>query len=474
MSGPASSASAALEQRGIDLVPTGERYGKPRDLFFLWAGTTTNIFTLSYGAMLVVLFHMSFLQAFAAIVVGNLLAYPLLALTSVQGPVTGTTTITISRSSFGYFGARFNGVASWLMLLGFEAGGLILVYYATEALLGKAGITLGGTGQVITVVVLAVIQLLLPLFGHKLMMDAQKYFTAIFTVAFVVLGVMIIPETNVAGSQAEFSTATFISAVGLMMASGGLSWSPSGANFSRYLPADTKPGQVGFWAAMGGFVPYIVLQTLGAAMATVTVGDGVNLSDPMATLTVLPQWFAVPFLLLVMVGLLAQNATNLYSSGLNLQTAGISAKRTVIIFVDSVLCALITYLAVVTEGFYSLLSIFLASLAIWLAPWVAIYLLDWVLRRGRYDLDSLANSGGGLYWGRGGIRWSGITAQILGMVAAAMFANTGSWVGPLAKLLNPETPEYAPDLAIPAGIVVAGVTYLLMAASEIRRTQEKA
>lgn len=49
--------------------------------------------------MLVLIFHLSFTQAVLAIIVGNLLAYPLLALTSLQGPATGTTTMTISRSS---------------------------------------------------------------------------------------------------------------------------------------------------------------------------------------------------------------------------------------------------------------------------------------------------------------------------------------------------------------------------------------
>ena len=86
--------SGPVEQRGIDLVPLQNRYGKPRDLFFLWAGTTTNIFTVSYGALLVLGFGMSFGQAVAAILIGNALAYPLLALTSLQGPTTGTTTMT--------------------------------------------------------------------------------------------------------------------------------------------------------------------------------------------------------------------------------------------------------------------------------------------------------------------------------------------------------------------------------------------
>nr|MCW1079705.1 hypothetical protein [Streptococcus anginosus] len=82
---------------------------------------------------------------------------------------TGTTTMTISRASLGTRGARINGVLSWLMLIGFEAGGLILVYYACEALLARAGIALEGGGQIAVVVLLAGIQLLLPLLGHRIL-----------------------------------------------------------------------------------------------------------------------------------------------------------------------------------------------------------------------------------------------------------------------------------------------------------------
>ncbi len=453
--------SGPVEQRGIDIVPPTDRYGSPRDLFFLWAGTTTNIFTVSYGALLVLGFGLSFGQAVIAIVIGNLLAYPLLGLTSLQGPTTGTTTMTISRSSLGPNGARVNGVLSWLMLIGFEAGGLILVYYAADSLLGLAGITLAFPAQVILIVVLGVIQLLLPLFGHQLLMSAQKYATAIFAVAFVVLAILIVPQIQPGRADAPFSIMTMISAVALVVVSGGLSWAPSGANFSRYLPRNSNPAAVGTWAALGGFVPYVLLQTLGAGMATVAVGATVDLTNPLAVPAVLPAAFAVPFLILVMVGLMVQNSTNLYSSGLNLQTAGIQAPRWLIVITDSIACVIIAIIAVSQSSFYELLNAFIASLGIWLGPWVTIYLVDWLLRRGRYNLKGLADTTGGPYWGRGGIRWSGLAAMIIGMIVAALFANTGYFTGPLAALFSPEMPAFAPDLAIVTGMVVSGVLYLI-------------
>ncbi len=454
--------SGAVEQRGIDLVPAESRYGKPRDLFFLWAGTTTNIFTVSYGAMLVLIFHLSFAQAVLAIIVGNLLAYPLLALTSLQGPTTGTTTITISRSSLGPNGNRVNGVLSWLMLIGFEAGGLILIYYAASSLLGLAGVAVEGGLQIGLIVALGLVQMLLPLFGHGLLMVAQKYATIVFAVSFVVLAALIVPQIQPGSESEGADLATMISAIGLVVVSGGLSWAPSGANFSRYLPAASEPKTVAMWAGLGGFVPYTLLQTLGAGMATVAVDATVDLTNPLAIPAVLPAAFAVPFLLLTMVGLLVQNSTNLYSSGLNLQTAGIPAARWLIVVTDSILCILIAIIAVSQSSFYELLNAFVASLSIWLAPWVTIYLVDWIMRRGRYDLDGLANERGGVYWGSGGVRVPGLISLVAGMIAAALFANPGAWQGPLTVALTPETPEYAADLSIIVGMIVAGVLYAVL------------
>lgn len=461
--------SGPVEQRGIDIIPSKDRYGSPRDLFFLWAGTTTNIFTVSYGALLVLGFGLSFSQAVVAIIIGNLLAYPLLGLTSLQGPTTGTTTMTISRSSLGPNGARLNGVLSWLMLIGFEAGGLVLIYYAASSLLGLADISLGFPAQVTLIIALAILQLLLPLFGHKLMMTAQKYATAIFAVAFIVLGALIIPQIQPEATDSPFSTLTMISAIALVVVSGGLSWAPSGANFSRYLPRDSSPAKVGISAALGGFIPYVLLQTLGAGMATVAVAPSVDLTNPLAIPAVLPAAFAIPFLILVIVGLMAQNGTNLYSSGLNLQTAGISAPRWAIVVTDSVACVLIAVVAVSQSSFYSLLNAFVASLGIWLAPWVTVYLVDWVLRRGRYSRSALADTTGGPYWGSGGIRWSGMGALLSGILAGAMCANTGYFVGPLAALFSPEAPAYAPDLSIVVGMVVSGLVYFGVGRSSVRK-----
>ena len=46
---------------------------------------------------------------------------------------------------------------------------------------------------------------------------------------------------------------------------------------------------------------------------------------------------------------------------------------------------------------------------VWIAPWCAIYLVDWALRRYRYVPSELQNTGrGSLYWRKGGIYWPAV------------------------------------------------------------------
>src|SRR3982074_2198365 len=80
-----------VEQRGIELVPENERHGKPRDLFFMWLGTNTNVFYIINGALLISL-GLNFLQSLLIILLGNIAGFFLLGLTSIQGPRTGTAT----------------------------------------------------------------------------------------------------------------------------------------------------------------------------------------------------------------------------------------------------------------------------------------------------------------------------------------------------------------------------------------------
>ena len=59
-------------------------------------------------------------------------------------------------------------------------------------------------------------------------------------------------------------------------------------------------------------------------------------------------------------------------------------------------------------NFYTDLSGFLDYIVVWLGPWFGIFIVDYILRHGKYRVSSLAATRGGLYWRNGGFNWKAL------------------------------------------------------------------
>jgi purine-cytosine permease-like protein len=448
-----------IEQRGIEAVPDSERHGRPRDLFFLWLGTNANVFYIINGALLISL-GLTFSQCLFVILLGNL-SFFLLGLTSLQGPRTGTSTFAVNRASFGPHGGRLLSFFNWCTLIGFEGSGLALAVIAILTLVQSTGATFSQAiwFKVVVILVIATIQICLPTLGHATIMAFQKVLAWVFLVFFVIVAVMVAGKVQVSGGHtAPFATLTV--GFALMVSGGGLSWANTGSDYSRYLPKTVRPSAV-FWASsLGGFLPAILLEILGAAVATRLPGA----SDPIAGLpSALAGWFLIPYLLLLCVNLLAVNTIDLYSSGLTLQALGLPVKRWQATTIDMVICTVLAAVAIFSSSFNTLYSEFLSLLIIFLAPWCAIYLVDAWMRHNVYDVSGLFARISGPYWYKGGINLAGVIALIAGMVASALWLNSSLLQGPFSGWLNNS------DMSVFTGIIVGAVLYWLLARSRVRR-----
>jgi hypothetical protein len=178
--------------------------------------------------------------------------------------------------------------------------------------------------------------------------------------------------------------------------------------------------------------------TLGAVVGTflASVGTSANAFLPFVHQSAIPAWFVVVFLLFAMVQLFAINSLDLYSSGVTLQALGVKVKRYQAVIIDSMICLGVTIYAVFDSSFSTYLKDFVDVVIIWIAPWVAIYLVDWGMRKWRYVPSELQRvDRGSLYWSRGGVHWPAIIAQVVGM-AASMSAlyptfSVPSWMNPI-------------------------------------------
>ncbi|HEX3946373.1 MAG TPA: cytosine permease, partial [Acidimicrobiales bacterium] len=259
----------------------------------------------------------------------------------------------------------------------------------------------------------------------------------------------------------------------------GLGWTECGNDYSRYCPPDTsKKGLVG-WIFLGTAVPEILIMTLGAVVGTflLNIGTGAGGLLPFAHQSFIPAWFVVVFLIFCIAQLFAINSLDMYSSGVTLQAMGVKVKRYVAVLIDCVLALLVTMYAVFNSSFDTYLTDFVDLVIVWIAPWTAIFLVDWYLRRCRYVPGELQRTDrGSLYYRNGGICWEAIVAQLVGMYAALSSLATTfqmpGWLDPVTWATR-DAYGYGADFSIFLGMGVGGLLYLALAWRSVHRQADR-
>jgi NCS1 nucleoside transporter family len=457
-------AAFKLEQRGIDLIPDGERKMKPSSLFWLWAGGVFNVEFLYYGVLIMGI-GLTVWQAVAAVLVGNLL-YVCLGFASLQGPKTGTTALMVSRAPFGKNGNRLVALFNWVTQVGFEIEGVYFAVATVILLFSLHGVTsMNAAAKIGIIIVMVLLQMIVPLLGHATISKVLKYLAYVFIVFFVVFAVFTFQRfghvTSYHHPAATF--AVWTTALVVIISVGGLGWSENGNDYSRYLPRDTRPAKT-FWSAtLGGVIPSVILELLGVfafAIGGKTVGI-TQLGVPQT----FDSWFVTPFLIFAVIQLLAINTIDMYSSGVTLQALGVPLKRWGTVILDTVICGVITGFVLFHNSFKEDFLGFVLWIIVWLAPWFGIMMTDYLLRHRRYDAASLAADRGGLYWRSGGIHWPAIIAQVAGMVAAMLWVDAAfdfpSYIGPISSRLG------GSDFSWGMGMIVGALVYWLLASRSV-------
>lgn len=474
---PESDEAFHIETHGVDYIPLRERWATPRDVAGMWAGASVQIEYFIYGAILMT-FGFTFAQALSLIIIGNL-SYFLLGLTSLQGPQTGTTVFAINRASYGPNGSRGIAFFNWVTQLGFEVEGIILIVGAALVLSIKAGFSPGDPAKVVFVILAVVIQGVLPFLGHATIVKTLRVLVVPFLVLFAVLLAFAIPHATTTGVAHGADWQTYMEGLAFTITLSGLGWTECGNDYTRYLPPTARKRSIVGWVFVGTAMPEILVMTLGAAVGTFlkTVGTSANAFLPFAHQTAIPAWFVVIFLVFCVVQLFAINSLDLYSSGVTLQAMGVHVKRYVAVVIDCVIVLAFTVFAVFDTSFSTFLKDFVDVVIVWIAPWLAIYLVDWAMRRFRYVPAELQRTGpGSLYYRNGGVFWPAVIAQIVGMYAAisalAATFHLPEWLNPVTYATR-DSYGYGADFSVYMGIGVAGLLYLALAWRSVRRQADE-
>ncbi|MFI7135654.1 purine-cytosine permease family protein [Nonomuraea sp. NPDC050153] len=462
-----------VEQNGINAVPEAERHGRPGDLFWPWAGSNLSLFGVAFGVYMVGL-GLGVIPAIITGAIGYALSFLLVGLVAVAGTRSGVPTMTLGRAPFGYQGNKLPAVLSYVSNVGWEIVLVTLSAQSGAAILARLAPGIPATtATAACFAVAAVVVIAVGVYGHAMIMAVQRYLTYAFVVLTIVYMALMLPKLG--GSlKSGGSPGEWVGGVVFAMTLLGLGWVNCGADYSRYLPANSRPRSVALWTTLGGAVPPMVLLVFGVLLA----GGDPKLAeaaggDPVGALAgALPTWFLLPYLLTAIGGFLAGAIMDIYSSGLSMLALGVPVRRHYAVLIDGVLMVLGGYyLLFVSGSFLGTFQAFLAIIGVVMAAWVAIFLVDmWRLRAGGRSYDERL-----LRPGAPALSWAGLVSLVvasavgLGLITSAD-PNIARIVG---FLMSDEmrTGTFAgANIGVVIALVSAGLLYFLITVFTRRRS----
>jgi NCS1 family nucleobase:cation symporter-1 len=432
---PSGVGDLSVETHGIAPIREDQRYGSPRRLFTVWFAPQVNMTGVFTGALAIAL-GLGFWLGMLAMVIGTVLGSLVVGYLSTWGPRTGAAQLPNSRMAFGA-GVVLPGALQWLSSIAWDA---LVGLFGGEALATLLGIPFW-----CAVLIVLGVQGAVGFFGYEMIHRIQAVLTVVLLVTFVVFAVklaaghQIVTPATVHGGDL---IGAFILEVTIAL-SLSISWASYAADFSRYLPSGSARGAVFGYTFAGIALAYTFVQGIGIA-----AGDLVSDQTAEGVRTVMGGGvLGAVALLVIVLASIGSGVMNDYSGSLALQTIGLRVRRPLsAVVVTAVAFVLILWLHAgdTASRFQNVLLL----VSYWIPAFVAVVVVDWVLRtRGRATVNPATE-----HTDRTDAAVA-VTAFVVAYAAAVPFMNTSLFTGPVAQACH------GADLAYFVNFLVAAVLY---------------
>ena len=437
----------APETAGMAPVPLDGRYGATWRNFTVWFGPNMELSGVFTGTLVFTL-GLGFWPGLAAMLIGVALGALPVALLSLWGPKTGMAQLPLARLPFGRSIALpalvqwFSAIA-WDALVGLFGGEAVQILFHVPFFVG--------------VLVVLALEGAIGILGYEFIHQLMAWGSAILVVLFAILTIKIIQHGNVPmHSSVHGATAvgTFV-LVSTITFSGSFSWASYAADYSRYMKPEASRPWI-FWATFGG-----LFTSLGW-MYTIGLAGAKSLSNQTAAgvQSLMGGGFlGVLALVAIIFGSVTGTAMNDYSGSLAVQAGGVRIRRQYSAALGTVLVFFLVLWIHGGDTATKFQNVLLFT-AYWIAPFLAVVLIDWYRRGQAVTRSRLLET---LDFRRLGTGWPALVALLVGFVAMVPFMNTGLIEGPAAKALA------GADLSFYVGFLVAGALYLPLRNMEVRR-----
>jgi nucleobase:cation symporter-1, NCS1 family len=460
---PTREGDLSIEGHGMEPIPASSRYGSVSRVFTVWF--TPNLVPAAFflGTLAAASFiGLGFWTSIAAIIVGNLVGSVIVGLLATMGPKTGMAQMPLARLAYGK-SIVVPGLLNWVSCIGWDG---------INSVFGAAAISiLTGLPFIVALLIIVVCQGALGILGYEAIHTFEKYMAIVLGAMFVVLTIAIAGQagTGIARTDAVSGADQIGSFIlySTIIASFVLAWALYASDYTRYLPENTQSSRVFWWTVLGLTLSAGWVEALGLLVADkATEGGAVDTINTILSGTPL----AALAMLAIGIGTVAVNAMNDYTGSLSLQAAGIRVPRVYSAILVAVLGFGVT-LWLNAGDLVGKVENILLFLSYWIAPWAAVVLADWRLRRGRANVSRLVNfsslPSGTL----------ALAAAIIGFVVSLPFQQSSvgedlrTATGLPINAISDDVLHFA-DLAYVVGFIVAFGIYWVGARSRAGETLE--
>ena len=465
--------SQRIERNGINFIDASERRGTASSLFWPWCAANVSLLALSYGSFLLG-FGISFWQATFAGLVGTVLSFALVGVSSLAGKRSSAPTMTLSRASFGVRGNIVPGILSYLIFVGWETVLVALATLATKTVLTYFANINDNFAYVLGFIIAASLTIFGGVLGFKVIMKMQVWITsatALLTIGYIALTINHV-NWHAITTMKDGNVQGFVGAMIFAITGIGLGWVNSAADYSRYLPRTVSGRGVIGWTIFGASLVPVILVIYGSLLAgsSPELGSAIA-ADPIGALTtLLPTWYLIPVAVVAILGLIGGAILDLYSSGITLVSLGVPIKRHQAASIDGVIMLLGTiYIVWFAPNFFGPFQGFLITLGVPIAVWSAIFVADVVMRKRDYHESDLFDPQGRY----GSWNTTSIALMVIGTAAGwglvtNTFAGWLGWQGYLLWLFGGKNGPWAyANLGIIAALLIGFFGHIILGRNRI-------
>jgi NCS1 family nucleobase:cation symporter-1 len=429
-----------VEKLGIEHIPESMRHGRTSQLFTLWLASNLTIADYALGFLPVSL-GVSLPSIIIALLLGNIIGSLFLALSVAMGPKMGFPQMFISRWSFGRKGNYIFSALNWISTAGWFTVNVILGSFALQVLIPSTPFYIAALGT-------TVVEVLLAIYGYDMIHSFEKIMAVVLGALFLFATLLIM--TQHVGSIMAYAPPASTSPLALFAItlaasfSYVMSWSPYGADYSRYLPESTPYRKSIINTFVGAFIASFWLEVIGALVGILAP----SAPDATRALPTALGPFGLIVVFAIVLGGVAANVLNIYTNALSALVLDIKTNRWKAVVVGGIVGF---FLALYGSGnFGGFYQTFLLLLDYWITPWLGIIVVDFFVLKNisPKTLDSLPI-----------VSWKAIVSYGVGILVSVLFIPSISYinyVGPASQLMG------GADFSYFVSFIIAAVLYYVL------------